>query len=57
MALKYHEVIKYKFCYLEVCKQFISVQCNTVQGNESAVLFLSKVNKWFLISGEHLLDT
>lgn len=57
MALKYHEVIKYKFCYLEVCKQFISAQCNTVQGNESAVLFLSKVNKWFLISGEHLLDT
>lgn len=57
MALKYHEIIKYKFCYLEVCKQFISVQCNTVQGNESAVSFISKVNKWFLGSGEHLLDT
>lgn len=49
------QTIEYKFCYPEVCKRFIRVQCNAVQGNGSAVVFLYKVNKWFVNSGEHLL--
>lgn len=48
------QTIKYKSCYPEMCKQFICVQCNTVQGNGSAVVFLYKDNKWFVSSGEHL---
>lgn len=53
MKLK-EQTAKYKSCYPEVCKQFICVQCNTVQGNRSAVVFRYKANKWFVSSGEHL---
>lgn len=49
------QTTKYKSCYPEMCKQFICVQCNTVQGNVSPDVFLYKVNKWFVNSGEHLL--
>lgn len=52
--MRFKQTTKYKSCYPEVCKQFIYVQCNTVQGNGSAVVFLSKANKWFVSSGEHL---
>lgn len=48
------QTTKYKSCYPEVCKQFICVQHNTIQGNGSAVVFLYKTNKWFVSSGEHL---
>lgn len=48
------QTIKYKSCYPEMCKQFICVQCNTVQGNGSAVVLLYKAKKRFVSSGEHL---